>query len=313
MAMSVGRVPGSPVIDSHLHVWANAATESDTFPYAPGQEPPESLREAASTAALLDAMSVHGVDGALIVQPINHGFDHAYVSRALRDHPDKFKGMLLHDPALPPAEAVSALEELVLKGFVGVRFNPYLWPERKGETGWKPMSTLGEGGLAVYKRCAELKMPVGIMCFRGLQHHYDDILALLRASPETVLILDHFGFTAFTDEGNAAFEQLLGLASHPNVVVKISALFRLGDEDGATYSRVRKERFRPLLEAYGPGRLMFGSDFPFALEQDGGYRRPAEVVSSWLGDDEEARRQVMGGTAARCFGEWGTKAPLSKD
>ena len=194
------------IIDSHLHVWASSK-ESANFPYAEGQHPPESLANAASKSALLEKMELAGIDGTLIVQPINHKFDHSYVLSAIREYPEKFKGMLLHDPSLPSEEAVSQLEQLALKGFVGVRFNPYLWP-KKGD-GWEYMS---EGaGLAVYKRCAELHMPVGVMCFQGLQLHLDDIIQLLEASPKTDLILDHFGFTSFSDDGNAAFHDLLKL------------------------------------------------------------------------------------------------------
>ena len=141
-----------PIVDSHLHVWASAAEASSGFPYAQGQDPPESLQDAASTANLLKKMKENGVDGALIVQPINHKFDHSYVAAAIQNHPETFKGMLLHDPSLSPEVAVSTLEDLALKGFVGVRFNPYLWPKLSGDSDetpqWKAMSTEGEGGLA---------------------------------------------------------------------------------------------------------------------------------------------------------------------
>ena len=289
------------VIDSHLHIWANSVEASRGFPFADGQDPPESLAESASASRLLQQMQDGGIDGALIVQPINHKFDHSYILSAIKEHPDRLKGMLLHDPSLSAEAAVTTLEDLVLKGFVGVRFNPYLWP--KDDAGkCMPMSTRGEGGLAVYKRCSELNIPVGIMCFQGLQLHYDDILKLLNTSPETTMILDHFGFTSLTPDGDKAFEQLLELASYPRVMVKISALFRLGDD--APYTRVKAERFVPLLKAFGPDRLMFGSDFPFVLQQTPGYVGTKNLVESWI-DDEAMRECIMGGTAQRLFGAWG--------
>jgi predicted TIM-barrel fold metal-dependent hydrolase len=291
------------IIDSHLHVWANTA-ESNRFPYADGQEPPASLKDAASTNSLLEQMDANGVDGTLIVQPINHKYDHSYVMKAIGKFPRRFKGMLLHNPSVLPDVAVSQLENLALKGFVGVRFNPYLWPKLNGDDGgWTCMSTPGGAGEAVYKRCAQLNMPVGIMCFQGLQCHFEDIVQLLQLSPQTTMIIDHFGFTPFTPEGDKAFKQLLRLASYPQVVVKISALFRLNDEP--PYERVRKERFQPLLESFGADRLMFGTDFPFVLEQKPpGYGGVVKLVSSWI-DDESTRVAVMGGTAERIFGPWG--------
>jgi predicted TIM-barrel fold metal-dependent hydrolase len=299
------------VIDSHLHVWASAAEASTGFPYV--QEPPASLTDRASISELLKQMDDNRVDGALIVQPINHKFDHSYVLSAIQSHSDRFKGMLLHDPSLSTTDAVNRLEDLALQGFVGVRFNPYLWPENKSSDGsvssprWAPMSQADGAGLAVYKRCGELHMPVGVMCFQGLQLHYDDILALLKASPDTILILDHFGFTSLDkDNADAVFEKLLALAAYPQVHVKISALFRLGD--APPYTRVNTERFQPLLKAFGADRLMFGSDFPFVLEQPEAYST-VRLVESWIENDQD-RAAIMGGTAERVFGPWG--AGLSK-
>lgn len=295
------------VIDSHLHVWASAKEAASAFPYAEGQEPPQSLRNLASTSELVKRMDAASVDGALIVQPINHKFDHSYVMEAMKAHPTRFKGMFLHNPSESPEEAVSVLEDLTLKGFVGVRFNPYLWPKTE-EGGWTPMSTPGGAGLAVYKRCAELKMPVGVMCFQGLHLHYDDILELIKASPETVLILDHFGFTGLDEQGNASFQKMLKLAEYPNVIIKISALFRLKDE--SPYEKVKKQRLEPLLKAFGAERCMFGTDFPFVLEQPQSYNGMVQLTSSWL-EDERDRQAVMGGTAERVFGPWGTRLPAN--
>jgi predicted TIM-barrel fold metal-dependent hydrolase len=316
------------VIDSHLHVWANEAeAKASSYPYAEGQTPPDSLINAASVKSLLTQMELANVDGALIVQPINHKFDHSYVAHAISSHPDKFKGMLLHDPSLSKEDALLNLEELLLQGFVGVRFNPYLWPSNK-EDGHGPQNgrlamSSDPAGMAVFQRCGELNMPVGIMCFKGLHLHYDDIVQLLEASPKTICILDHFGFTGFTEQGNANFQSLLELGAkypnHNNVIVKLSALFRIaGEEDSFPYYRkVQTERFEPLLKAFGPHRLMMGTDFPFVTETEGGYQGAVQTVHRWCQEatvkqtdtdlynsPDEARHMIMGGTAERVFGPW---------
>ena len=96
--------------------------------------------------------------GALIVQPSVHKFDHAYVTAALRAHPGLFRGMALANPTLEAAAAVAELERLHAEGYVGLRFNPYLFPDGMDS----PV------GHALYKRAGELQMPVGVMCFQGL-------------------------------------------------------------------------------------------------------------------------------------------------
>jgi len=148
-AAAMSTAASNKIIDSHLHVWASTDEAKSRFPYAEGQEPPESLRNLASVSELLKRMDATGVDGALIVQPINHKFDHSYVADAMKNHPTRFKGMLLHDPSLAVDAAVSRLENFALQGFVGVRFNPYLWPKLENDTLTK-MSTAGGAGIAVY-------------------------------------------------------------------------------------------------------------------------------------------------------------------
>jgi len=331
------------IIDSHLHVWGNSHAAVSEYPYATDQTPPEALREVADVDALLFHLEQNHVDGAVIVQPINYQYDHSYVVKeALQKYPTKFKGMLLHDPSLLETEtAIRRLEELTLQGFVGVRYNPYLWPAspeaaataKDGLSKMKttPMSS-SPSGLAVYKRCGQLKMPVGVMCFKGLEFHLDDITNLLESSPTTTMILDHFSFTRLgssdsddrtrdtTDTNNSnntnkknddeevIFQQLLALGTkYPQLVIKISAMFRLNDPDGYPYERVRTERFVPLLAVFGPERLMFGTDFPFVLEQPGSYKAHIDLFTSvWLRDESQVTKQlIMGGTAERLFGQWG--------
>ena len=283
-------------IDSHLHVWASSA-ESATYPYETNQAPPDALGELASTSSLLQYMSEANVDGAVIVQPINHKYDHRYVAEAMKNHPDKFKGNLLFDPSISDADAaLERFEELVLQGFVGVRFNPYIFEGKMSDN---------KAAVKIFERCAELKFPVGIMCFKGIELHYDDIQSLCKISPETVVILDHFGFAQLgnTDQ----FDKVLSL-KEKNVVVKISALFRLGEQGPEYYERVRTERFEPLLDAYGADRLMFGTDFPFITQEEIGYKGAVEMVSSWLSSrSEDEKNAVMGGTAERLFGVWQKK------
>ncbi|XP_043713651.1 uncharacterized protein LOC122662151 [Telopea speciosissima] len=77
------RVFHPKIIDSHLHVWASPEEAADKYPYFPGQEP--SLP--GSVDFLLKCMGEAGVDGALIVQPINHKFDHSLVTRSVNSKP----------------------------------------------------------------------------------------------------------------------------------------------------------------------------------------------------------------------------------
>jgi len=217
-----------------------------------------------------------GVVGALVVQPANHMYDHSYVTKSLKEHPEFFRGMGLANPSLPPAEAVAQLEALRAAGFVGVRFN----------AGKFDGGLTSEVGRALYKRAGELKMPVGVMAFGGIGGFLPALNALCEEFPATTLVVDHLGFfrqpavggqigdAASNDED--AWKGLLALARYPNVYVKVSAAFRASAEPPPFLDL--KPRVAELLQAYGASRLMWGSYFPFSLE--GGFPLPEGVSST---------------------------------
>jgi len=272
-------------IDSHLHVWASPQ-EAAQFPYEPGQEPPC----AGDAAFLLENFQEAGVQGALIVQPINHKFDHSYVSHVIAQYPGKFVGCCLADPT-EGGGGVQELERLVKEcGYRAVRFNPYLWPEGS------PMTD--EVGRAMYQKAGELSVPVGFMCFQGLMLHIQDIVTLCTDYPETQVLIDHFGFCKGTDGED--WKELLALAKFPQVHVKLSAFFRVSNgkfpyEDTAA-------QVRQLVETFGAKRLMWGSDFPFVVEQCG-YTNAAQTLEGVAGGalSDEDKEWIMGGTAMSLF------------
>ena len=181
-----------PRIDAHVHIWG-----LDGYPEAQ-PSPPELV---GTVEALRSVLAASGLQGALIVQPINYKFDHTPVGAALEeslwrrwqkdyyalaDSVPQLRGMALADPSMEPAAAVAALEALVGQGFTGVRFNPDLAGPWRGSS-WM----VGPTGRALYSRCGELRMPVGVMCFTGLLQSADDIETLLALSPATLAMGDY--------------------------------------------------------------------------------------------------------------------------
>ena len=296
-----------PRIDSHMHLWGGDLEHADH------PSPPELD---GSYEALEAALEAAGLDVAVVVQPINYGFNHAPVAAALAAHPERLRGMALADPALGPAEAVAELQSLAAQGFRGVRFNPGL-----GSAGWMA----GPTGLALYAKCGELGFPVGVMAFTGLLKVAADVDALLAASPSTPLIIDHWGFFvqppvggntpwgggAWGDADEAAWERLLAWGrEHEQVHVKVSADFRVSvraDTEAVGDMRaVLLPRARALLAAFGARRLMWGSDFPWVADEGGGHAAAAKAAEAlWreaTGGDEGQMGEIFGGTAGRLFG-----------
>ncbi|KAL1211108.1 hypothetical protein V5N11_008567 [Cardamine amara subsp. amara] len=242
----------SRVIDSHLHIWASPQ-EAATYPYFPGQEPTLT----GDVDFLLKNMKEARVDGALIVQPINHKFDHSLVTSVLKKYPSKFVGCCLANPA-DDGSGIKQLENLVLESnYRAVRFNPYLWP-----SGQKMTNAVGK---AMFSKAGELGVPVGFMCMKGLDLHIAEIEELCTEFPKTVVLLDHAGFCKVPENGEAklAYTQLMKLSRFPQVYVKFSALFRIS-RTGFPYQDL-SPLLSQLVSNFGANHVMWGSDFPFVV------------------------------------------------
>lgn len=273
-------------IDSHLHVWAH---DPDTYPYREGTAEPRARGDA---EFLLDLMDRADVAGAMIVQPIVHGFDHSYVDDTIANWPDRFVGMCLVDPQAE--DPVGMLDELVARGYRGVRFNPALY--REGEL------MNGDVGRALYKRAGELGIPVGYLVS---PNHYEEIETLAAVYPETDAIIDHFGHCEPNRDGSAVpeFEWLLAMARYPNLNVKLSEFPRASNEEFPFIDLFHW--VHQLIEAYGSDRLMWGTDFPFIVEQTG-YAEGWEIIDHIEpAIDPRLYSQILGATCERLFGTWG--------
>ncbi|GAB2280703.1 hypothetical protein Dimus_015329 [Dionaea muscipula] len=283
--------PPSKIIDSHLHVWASPQEAAEKYPYFPGQEP----TFPGDVDFLLQCMEEAGVDGALIIQPINHKFDHSLVTSVLKRYPMKFIGCCLANPA-KDGSGVNQLEELISKdGYRAIRFNPYLWPSGELMT--------NEIGKAMFSKAGDLGVPVGFMCMKGLNQHITEIEELCANYPSTTVLLDHLAFCKppRSDEEAVAFSNLLKLSRFPQVYVKFSALFRVS-RDKFPYGDLTS-MLSQLVSIFGANRVMWGSDFPFVVRECG-YKGAKEAVSHLAHQvplSAEELGWIMGGTAMQLF------------
>ena len=191
--------PRLATIDGHLHVWSSAYGA-----YAEGKAPPPALGDdVASYDAFASLSGEHGVDGCVIVQPINYLYDHEPVARVLRANPATTRGVLLINPAVgSPEAAVAELDRVLATApglWRGVRFNPGLW---RGDDAGGGGGDGGGGagafddavGRAVFKRCGELGLVATFMFFAGIAAHVDRLRSLVELSPSTKVLVDHLGF-----------------------------------------------------------------------------------------------------------------------
>ncbi len=123
-------------------------------------------------------------------------------------------------------------------------------------------------------------------------------LATVRAHPEMRFVIDHAAKPRVAGGAwDIAWEKALApLADEPNVSCKLSGL--VTEADWKTWTR---EQLRPYLERvldwFGPGRCMFGSDWPVCLLA-ADYAEVVATMREIIGDDED----VFGSTATRVYG-----------
>jgi predicted TIM-barrel fold metal-dependent hydrolase len=133
---------------------------------------------------------------------------------------------------------------------------------------------------------------------------------LSERSPATVVAIDHFGRIGVDGFGKVPpvpgtikaedVANLVKLAQYPMMHVKVSAYYALGQRTPPYDDML--PFIKELLKAYGPERLMWGSDCPYQLLPGHTYKASISVIRDRLdGISEEGREWLLRKTAERVF------------
>jgi L-fuconolactonase len=133
-------------------------------------------------------------------------------------------------------------------------------------------------------------------------HHLKVAVALVDEFEDQLFVLDHIAKPAVRDGVLSPWkEDLQRLAERPNVFCKLSGMVT-----EARWNEWRPEDFRPyldvVLEAFGPERLMIGSDWPVCTLA-GDYASTMGLVLDYVSAlSPDARAGILGGNCARFYG-----------
>ena len=208
------------------------------------------------------------------------------VRRAARHRP-WIRGVVAHADLEDPVRAGPAIRAYAGDPFVvGVRRN--VQDEPAGFTAADGFRTgvrlLGEAGLPFDA------------CVRA--HQLPELAELAAACPRTTIVLDHLGKPS--PPGDTAWRQALRrLARHGNVVCKLSGLST--EAAPGTARSLIVATLREALQIFGPGRCLYGSDWPvLTLATD--YGSWLDLVRAALDTHPpEAADAVLYGNAARIY------------
>lgn len=128
------------------------------------------------------------------------------------------------------------------------------------------------------------------------------VLRFLERCPNQVMVLDHIAKPVMASGPSADWKaHIRAVAEHPNAYCKVSGM--VTEADGHRWSL---EDFFPYLEvvteAFGPERLMLGSDWPVCLLAAPDYKTVLHIVRRFAGDWSAPEQEALfGATAARCY------------
>ncbi|MFP6900615.1 MAG: amidohydrolase family protein [Opitutales bacterium] len=151
----------------------------------------------------------------------------------------------------------------------------------------------------------------GVSCLKEIGLVYDILIyerqlassiEFVDRHPEQIFVLDHLAKPRIRDNAVEPWSTLMKqMAERPNVSCKLSGMATEGDWENWTEEQLLSY-METALEAFGPDRMMFGSDWPVALLAID-YQRWVEIVRQFIstlsGDEQTA---IEGGTACRVYG-----------
>jgi L-fuconolactonase len=130
---------------------------------------------------------------------------------------------------------------------------------------------------------------------------FDAARRTVAAHPELVFVLDHLGKPPIVSGPIGPWAAgIRSLAALPNLYCKLSGVFTVADRSRWTVTDLRPYT-ETAIEAFGPDRVMFGSDWPVCLLAVRYDRAVAAVEELTAALSRTERAQIFGGTAVRVY------------
>ncbi|HLX69380.1 MAG TPA: amidohydrolase family protein [Verrucomicrobiae bacterium] len=133
------------------------------------------------------------------------------------------------------------------------------------------------------------------------ERHLPQTIRFVDAHPGQIFILDHLAKPRIKDNLLEPWRaNICELARRENIFCKLSGMVTEADYNTWTEAQLRPY-FETALEAFGPKRLMFGSDWPVCLVACS-YARWHALVSNWIGQLSAGEQDsILGGTAVEAY------------
>jgi L-fuconolactonase len=226
----------------------------------------------------------NGVDKALLIPLAIVDSLNPYLIESMRRFPGRFSVVATVDPLLPGAP--ERLEEWAEQGAEGVRLSP-------------------TDPLSIWQKAAELGLVVSLR--RRVEDTVsDDFRKKVESLTNLKIVIEHLGCRKedATPPFNT-YRRVLGLARFPNTFMKVPGLGEICQRpDRFPDPQAPFQQIPPVIEmameAFGPRRLMWGSDYPHVAEREG-YGNCLRLLMEHVVKGGEDREWIFGKTAATLF------------
>ena len=244
---------------------------------------------------LLFQMNSNGVDKTTLVA-INGQTDdkyNRYLIECARRFPGRFSPVILVDAER--ANAPEILKHWAEEGAEGVRL--------KVNT-----RSPGKDPLAIWKAAAELRLKVSCKGRKTEDFADDEFRKLIESLPSLTFIIEHLG-KAKPDEAAPypIYNKTLNLSKFPNVYIKVTGLGEICKRpypfrDPFYIVEGVPPFVKMAYEAFGPSRMMWGSNYPPSSEIEG-YRNTLRYLGEHLDTfcSKEDKEWILGKTALTLF------------
>ena len=267
------------IIDSHTHLMT---LDTERYPLA---DPSSGYHPAfeGSADALHEQMQFSGVSKALAISTGFYGWDNSYVLDQQADNKSWLAVAALVDPA--GVDSSRSLDALVEQGVCGLRIQRHLFYQQALDD---PIST------PLWCAASDLGLTVDI---NATHEEYAAVEARVRAFPQTRFVLDHCGYvsSALAPSENTT-APVRALARYENVYIKLTFL-PLASRQAYPFTDVHW-MVRELVDAFGPDRCLFGSNFPTVqYSPQTGYEQTVALFADVVDLSVEERAWILGATA----------------
>jgi len=265
-------------VDTHAHVFERGLPLVRQRRYAPSYDAP--------LDAYLAQLDTHGVSHGVLVQPSFLGTDCSYLLDALRRAPQRLRGVAVIERDCH----IDALTEMARAGIAGIRLNLIGHADLSLDS-WVSAQTLAhvralKWHVEVHAEAARLPRIVEPLLDAGVN-----------------VVVDHFGRPDPTlGAADPGLDDLCAVASTGQVWVKLSAAYRnIAGDSGLAAGEALTAR---MLDAFGPTRLVWGSDWPHTQHREViDYDASRAALNRWIPD--AFTRQIVLRDSARALFRFG--------